>query len=215
MSERIDIAYALCGLPKFGKTTVARKLVDDFLKTYPTGRVFVQDVHRNYLDYCTMYETVDAWRAAFAAAEKAKKSIPRGAAFGVDVDASKITELVISLGKHWNRGDVLRVPIMAVYDESSAMDTSGPTHMDKLDTLLFSNRSHWGIVPLYNAQRPGALMEGMWAQCTDVFIFGQPSQKWTRRMEENLGLAEGTLDKLIAAPKHFYLHWRSGEGIVP
>ena len=111
------------------------------------------------------------------------------------------------------RAKNVRVPMMLVYDESSLMDTSGPTHMDALDIELFSNRRHYGVHPVYNVQRPGALVESFFTQSTEVGIFSQPSEDWIKTLETRLGL-KGRLGALLGGPKFKYARWRQGEGLV-
>lgn len=209
----VDAATVLCGLPKHGKTTRARELGLDFLQRLPSGRLFVHDKHEQFSpDICALYQNPDEWRAKAAAAAAEGKPFPRGASFW-RCKASDVTRLVVELGEKHNRAKNVRVPMMLVYDESSLMDTSGPTHMDALDIELFSNRRHYGVHPVYNVQRPGALVESFFTQSTEVGIFSQPSEDWIKTLETRLGL-KGRLGALLGGPKFKYARWRQGEGLV-
>jgi len=211
--NELDQAVLLCGLPKHGKTTEARRLAKAHLERYPTGYVLVHDRHAQFSpDITRAFKDTAEWRAELAAAAAEKKPFPRGASFRCS--ATEISKLAIELGEKHNNAKHVRVPMMVIYDESSLMDSSGPTHMDALDVDLFSNRRHYGIAPVYNVQRPGALMEAFFTQSTEVYIFSQPSEKWTHTLEERLGLRGGELDFLVGGPKFRYVLWRQGEGLV-
>ena len=212
MTAQFNHAVVIVGLPRHGKTSIARDEVRDHLATYPQGRALVHDPQRQFRDLCAMFDDVAHWKRELHAAIAAKKPFPHGASIGGE--ASEVRDAAIELGKLHNRADNVRVPIMLVYDESSLMDTSGPTHMDKADTALLSNRAHWGIATLYNVQRPTALPEGFYSMATRVVIFAQPSERRTRVLEEYLGLADGALFELVGAPPYKHLVWESGKGIV-
>lgn len=205
-------AVVIVGLPRHGKTSIARDEVAAHLKNYPTGRALVHDPQRQFRDLCATFEDVAHWRRELQAAIAAKKPFPHGASLGGD--ASAVRDAAIELGKLHNNADNIRVPIMLVYDESSLMDTSGPTHIDKGDTALLSNRAHWGIAPIYNVQRPTALSEAFYTMATDVYIFAQPSERRTRVLEEYLGLPDDALRELVQAPQFRYRHYRMGEGLI-
>jgi hypothetical protein len=210
----LDAATLLCGLPKHGKTTRARELALSHLQTFPTGRVFVHDKHEQFApDLCALYATPDEWRAKAAAAAAEGKPFPRGASFW-RCKASDVTRLVIELGEKHNRMKDVRVPMMCVYDETSLMDTSGPTHMDAIDMELFSNRRHYGVHPIYNVQRPGGVVESFFTQSTEVAIFAQPSDDWVKTLEHRLAGTKGRLEALLNAPKFKYAKWRMGEGLA-
>ncbi len=208
----LDSAIVIVGLPKYGKTTIAKHEVEKHLRAYPTGIALVHDPNAQFDDLCATFESVDAWRAAATKAAAEQQPFPRGAAF--TCAASAVAALAIELGKQHNKAKDVRLPIKLVYDETSMMDTSGPTHMDQLDTMILANRRHWGIAPVFNVQRVTALTEAFYSQATDVIIFAQPSQTRTRKLEDYLGLREGTLDPLVGGPKYQHVRFRQGEGLV-
>lgn len=211
MSE-LDQAAIVVGLPKHGKTTIARMLVKEHLEKWGSGIAIVQDYNRQFGDLCARYETVEAFRAAATKARKEKRALPRGAAFGCK--SSALAELARELGRLHNRDTDVRVPIMLVYDEASLMDTSGSTHISDIDEEINANRRHMGIAPVYNIQRPTALTEAFYTTATDVYVFSMPSAKRTSKLEELLGLADDRLAPLVGKPKFVHVHWKQGEGLV-
>jgi hypothetical protein len=206
-------AVVIVGLPRHGKTSIARDEVSAHLSTYPHGRALVHDPQRQFRDLCATFDDVAHWRRELQAAIAAKQPFPHGASIGGEGKA--VRDAAVELGKLHNTADNVRVPIMLVYDESSLMGTgSGPTWMDGGDTALLSNRAHWGIATIYNVQRPTALPESFYTMATRVVIFSQPSERRTRVLEEYLGLADGALLELVGAPPYKHLVWESGKGIV-
>lgn len=207
MSE-LDQATIVVGLPKHGKTTIARKLSKSFLEEHPTGIVLAHDPHEQLVpDLTRPYATIDEWRKTIATSPTA----PRGASFRCA--SSEVVKLAIELGERHNRAKDVKLPIKVVLEEASLMDTSGSTHMDKQDFRLFANRRHWGLAPYFNVQRQSSLMVAFYEQATDVFLFAQTEDN-ARDLERKLSLPRGALDSIVNAPKYRYLHWRQGEGIV-
>lgn len=212
MSEGYNFAAVIVGPPQAGKTTAVRKIVREHLEKWPTGIALVHDPNRQFLDLCAPYDDVKAWRKAIAAAGAAGKSVPPGASIGGV--ASDITAAAIAMGREHNTAANIRVPILLAFDESSLMDTSGPTHLGDQDTQLLSNRRHWGIGPVYNVQRVTSLTEGFYTMATDVYVFTQPSATRTAKLEEYLGLAPGSLDELVGAPRYKYKQWTADRGLL-
>lgn len=212
MIEDFNKAVVVVGPPQYGKTTKAIDQAVEHLRAYPTGLVLAHDPNRQFRSFCGVYETVSDWRRALDQAARTKTEIPRGSSVGGS--AADVTRAAVELGKARNVAGKVRVPIFLVFDESSLMETSGGSFMGKEETQLLSNRRHWGIAPLYNVQRPTALTEAFYSMSTDVFIFGQPSERRTAILEEYLGLRAGVLAWLVGAPKFTYAHWRAGEGLV-
>ena len=203
----IDQATIVVGLPKHGKTTIARSVALAHLQTYPTGKVFAHDKHEQLApDITTVYATIDEWRAANRA-----PTAPRGASFRCS--SVEVAKLAVELGERHNRVKDVKIPIALIFDEASLMETSGPTFMDKLDFQIFANRRHWGLAPLFNVQRQSSLMAAFYEQATDVYVFAQTEEN-ARELEKKLSLPRGALGSTINAPKFHYLHWRQGEGIV-
>jgi hypothetical protein len=213
VSLEIDQATIVVGLPKHGKSTIARREALQWLETYPTGIVLAHDKHGELAgDICAPYRSVDDWRKAHAA-----EQAPGGASFRCA--SSDVIKLAIELGERFNAAKDVRLPMKVMIEESSLANTSGPTHMDSIDVEMFSNRRHYGIAPYYNVQRQSALMRAFYEQATDVYIFAQTARN-ARELEDKLSLPEGALDATITepplrvCPKYRCLHWRQGEGLV-
>jgi hypothetical protein len=205
----IDQATIIVGLPKHGKTTIARRVALEHLTKYPTGRVLAHDLHQQFVpDLAAAYETIEQWRAAQM---DATKPAPRGASF--QCSSAEVARLAVELGKRHNKAKDVKLPIALIFDEASLMDTSGPTFMDRLDFQLFANRRHWGLAPVFNVQRQSSLMSAFYEQATDVYIFSQTDEN-ARELERKLSLPKGALAPTVNAPKYRHLHWRQGEGIV-
>ena len=207
-----NFSAIVVGPPQAGKTTIVRSIVMEHLTTHGTGLALVHDPNRQFRDVCATYDTVDEWRKAITEAGAAQKPFPRGASIGGSTSA--LTQAAIELGKARNRAGAVRVPILLAYDESSLMDSSGPTHLAGLDTQLLSNRRHWGIGTVYNVQRVTALTEGFYSMATDVYVLTQPSETRTQKIEEYIGLPAGSLRSLVGAPRYRYAHWTAEKGLV-
>lgn len=213
MSLEIDQATIVVGLPKHGKTTIARQESLAWLQQYATGIVLAHDMHAQLVpDICVAYASVDEWRKAHAA-ERA----PGGASFRCS--STDVIKLAIELGEKHNTAKNVRLPMKVVIEEASLADDIGATHMDKLIFKLFANRRHYGIAPYLNVQTQRALMSGFYEQATDVYIFAQ-TERNARELELRLSLPPGALDATITeppgrvCPKWRCLHWRQGEGLV-
>lgn len=208
----LDQATIVVGLPKHGKTTIARKEAHAHLQTFPSGLVLAHDKHEQLVpDLTRSYASADEWRKAYAAAAAAKQPFARGASFRGD--STEVARLAIELGERHNSAKNVRVPIKLIFDESSLMETSGATWMDKLDFQVFANRRHWGLAPFLNVQRQASLTAAFFEQATDVYVFAQTEEN-ARELERKLSLPKGALQAIVNAPKFRYLHWRQGEGLV-
>lgn len=210
----IDQATIVVGLPKHGKSTIARKEAIAHLTTYPTGLVLAHDMHEQLVpDICVAYASIDEWRKAQTA-----PTAPRGASFRCT--ATEVVNLAIELGERHNRAKDVRRPMKVIVEEGSlAPDLVAPTHMSELATKLFANRRHWGIAPYINMQSQRSITSAFFEQATDVYIFAQ-TERNARALEDKLSLPVGALDPTITeppgrvCPKHRCLHWRQGEGLV-
>src|SRR5258707_8644161 len=129
----LDQMAIVIGPPKHGKTTYVRGMVIDHLSTYPTGIALVQDTNGDqFPDICKTYDSTDQYRQAVVAAAGANQKLPRGSAFR-GFSSNAIRELAIEIGEKYNSADAVFVPIMLVYDETSMMESSGSTHIDRSD----------------------------------------------------------------------------------
>ena len=209
MTVQLNSAVICCGPAEYGKTSIARKGALDHLTTYPTGIVLAHDRHRQLVKsgMTKLYDTVQQWRD-----ERAKNpTAPRGASFRCAW--SEVAKLAIELGEKHNTDDNVKLPIKLIGDETSLMNTSGPTHMDSLDFQIFADRRHWGIAIQLNVQRQSSLMVAFYDQATDVIIFSQGEED-ARDLEKKLSLRKGELAPVVMAPPFHYLHWKRGQGIV-
>lgn len=206
-NTELDQATIVVGLPKHGKTTIARSEALAHLQAYPTGLVLAHDANEQLApDITRMHETIADWRAAAATAKHT-----RGASFACSSD--EVARLAVELGKRHNRAKHVKVPIKLIFDETSLMATSGSTYMDKLDFQVFANRRHWGLAPLINVQRQSSLMAAFYELATDVYVFAL-NEESARELERKLSLSKGALQPIVNAPKYRYLHWKQGEGLV-
>lgn len=210
---KFNRGYIIIGPPQHGKSTVVRGIVMEHLRAHPNGIALVHDKNRQFRKICARYETIAEYRAASAKAVAEKSTtFPHGASFGCS--STEVAQLAYDIGREHNDMDNVRVPIVLANDETSLMETSGPTHIAKIDLEINANRAHLGICPIYNVQRPTALTEAFYSMATDVIIFSQPSPRRTATLEELLGLRDGTLDEIVGWPKYKHKHWKQGEGLV-
>lgn len=208
MVIELDRSTMIVGLPKHGKTTIARRIALEHLREFPSGLAFVHDQQEQFVpDLTRMYEDAAEWRKAQAK----KEPLPRGASFRCG--SSEVRDLAVEIGRRHNRDKNVKVPILLVYDESSLMDTSGSTHMDKKDFQVFALRRHWGIHAVLNTQKVSNLMDGFYEQAVDVFVFNQNAEN-AALLEKRLSLAKGALASTVNAPKFRFVHCRQGEGVV-
>ena len=207
MAGDLNYLALICGPPQHGKTTIAKKIVDEKLRA--GWWVFAHDVAWQYRS-CRHWTTAAAWTKAARAAADAKKPFPRGASFGCG--ASEMTELAISVGRR-NRAGAVRVPILVVYDESSLLEKSSGSYISPSDNALISTRRHKGIGLVYLLQWPTQLHPAFLALATDVFLFRQSPQH-LNMLEERLHLQRGDLASLGSAPKFKFAHVQPGVGLV-
>ena len=208
----IDEATIVIGLPKHGKTTIARAELATFLATYPTGLVLAHDLNDQFGDYCRTYETTEQWRKAYRDTHAKREPFPRGAAF--TCAASEVGELVLELGRKHNRAKNVRVPMKYLKDEESNSDTSEPTYQGPQDRTIWSNRRHLGVAPFSNAQVATDINDKFYRAATKVYVFNQ-SEESARYLEKKLSLAKGALQAIVNAPKRRYVLWHQGEGLDP
>lgn len=205
-------AGVVLGPPQCGKTTVVLQRAYKHLTTYPTGLVLAHDPNRQFRELCVMYEDATAYRRAFERACGTREPFPRGASIGGEAD--DVRELAIDIGRGINTAGNVRVPIQLPYDESSLLASSGSTHTGKRERALLSNRRHWGIEPIYNAQTAAALEAAFFALSTFVIMFRQTSERETAKLEERLGLRPGALRFLVDAKRFAHKLWEAGKGLV-
>lgn len=208
----IDEATIVAGLPKHGKTTIARKDAIEFLAANPRGLVLAHDLNEQLVpDICVAYDDTKQWRAAYKSARDKGEPFPRGASFRCE--AEEVGELVMELGRRHNRAKDVKVPIKYLKDEESNSDTSGPTYQGKQDRQIWSNRRHLGVAPFVNVQVVTDLNIKFWRAATKVYIFCQTAEN-ARELEKTLSLSRGALDAVVNAPKFRFVAWRQGEGLV-
>jgi hypothetical protein len=208
----VDQATIVAGLPKHGKTTIARADAVTFLRTYPTGLVLAHDLNEELVEgICVPYENTAKWRDAYRAAAAKGEPFARGASFRCE--ASEIGELVLELGRKHNRAKDVKVPLKYIKDEESNSDTSVPTYQGGQDRTIWSNRRHLGCAPLVNVQVVTDLNVKFWRAATHVYLFCQTEEN-ARHLEKTLSLPKHALDPVVNAPKYRYLLWRQGEGLV-
>lgn len=210
------VEYNFCALvigpPQYGKTTVLRELVIEHLRTHPTGLALVHDPNRQLRDVCAVYEDAAHWKRAFDDHLRSGKPFPRGASIGGEAD--EIRNEAIALGKARNTADNVRIPILLGFDESSLLDSSGSTHMGKQDRALLSNRRHWGIGPIYNAQTVTGLDAGFFALATLVIVLSQTTERETEKLEQRIGVPPGATLGLVMAPPYRFIRWERGKGLT-
>lgn len=212
--SQLDQMVILVGPPKTGKTTYVRGLVIQHLVSNPTGIALVQDSNGDqFSDICATYNSVTEYRLAVANAARSNAPLARGAAFR-GMESRAMTALAMEIGDHHNAALGVRVPIMLAFDESSMMESSGATWIDRSDLQLIATRRHKGIAPVFNCQRDGALTQAFFDMSTDCIVFSQNGSDGARSLEKKLGLPKGSLERLIGAPKFVYAHWKQGEGLV-
>lgn len=212
---RWNFCAYIIGPPEYGKTSILRKLVRRHLTELPTGIVLIHDPVAQFAkDGCAFYRDANAYRAAAAAALKAKKPMPRGASLGGS--AEELTRLALSLGERaGNTQDHVRVPILLGFDEASLRDGSGSTWMGKDDNELLSTRRHRGVGIVMNIQDTGQLTERFFRMSTDNYVLAQTTESATK-LEKALMLERGTLLRagVTQLPIHQYLHVRLRVGVV-
>ena len=211
-AEFFDRMTVIVGLPRHGKTTIARDEASGLLREFPTSIVLAHDPNAQFRDFCAVYDTVDEYRAKRDAATAKRLPFPRGAS--IRNDAKAVRDEAIRIGRDRNIDVNVRVPVKLSYDEGSLAKSSGGSWMNEVDEALLSNRAHWGIWVTYNIQKPTALTEAFYTMARDVYVFSMPSRRRTAVLEDYLGLKEGALDELVGAPKFKYKHWRSGVGLL-
>ncbi len=210
----LDQMTIVIGPPKVGKTTYVRQLVVEHLTKYPSGIALVHDSNGDqFRDICAPYDNVAAYRDAVAAAAESGNKLPRGSAF-LGFDSSAIRSLAVEIGTKYNAADVVQVPILLVFDETSMMESSGSTWIDRDDLRMVATRRHLGIAPVYNCQREAALTQAFFDVSTDVLVFSQNSIDAALAIEKKIGLAKGSLAKCVGASKFLYAHWHQGAGLV-
>lgn len=212
MTTKFNFCAIIIGPPEHGKTSALRSLVREHLGAHETGLALVHDPNRQLRDICAVYEDAAAWRRAFDAACKSGEPFPRGASIGGK--AEHVRDEAIALGKARNESDNVRIPILLAMDESSLMGTSSAHHLGDEDRELLSNRRHWGIGPVYNAQTVTGLHESFFTLATVVIVFAQQSERETEKLELRIGVPEGSSRGLVNAPPFRFLRFERGKGFV-
>lgn len=203
------------GLPGDGKTSLVSTLIKRHLRE-TRGIVIAHDPLRQFeVTGCRYYETVEEFRAAYAAAGKKGEELPRGASIGGE-DADPVTELVLELGKRLNTAVSVRCPILYPADEGTMREGSGSSYMSKLDKRLIVTRRHRGVGPVINLQEVGQLTANFYRLSTNVYAF-RLTEPRALELERHLCLEEGALIRagLTRLPPHTYLNLGVRQGVIP
>lgn len=196
-------------LPEYGKSSIAAAIIAKKLRE---GRwVFAHDRNRQFNPVTRCYASAGEWRNAARAAAERNEPMPRGAS--MTGKWSEVAALVEELGRRHNSVNAVHMPMLLVADESSLMDTSGATFVDKSDQEVMANRRHLGVELLFNVQTKTMLTEKFWTQATDVYLMAQPEHR-LRELEKACHLRLGSLGVLLNLPPHRYVHVRPGRGFT-
>ncbi len=215
--DRLNRLGICIGPSDHGKSTVVRGEVVGHLDSHPRALAFVHDPHGEYAKsprdrgICREYESADAAREALA---RNLRDLPRG--FAIRGSSSAVRDLAVEVGKRHNTKHAVAVPILQADDESSLLDSSTKTNISKEDLDLCSNRGHYGIYKLLNAQSVKAVTEAWFSNASDVWIFSQANEDDARELEKRLNLKKGRLlsSSIMDAPPFKFFHWRRGKGLL-
>lgn len=201
-----NFTAAIIGPPGYGKTTLAKQLAAQHLAKHKAGIVLAHDPVGQFGG--SKFSSAEEFRRTALKS----KTIARLCSIGGV--ASDVTALADAIGQRVNTAANARMPILVVYDESSLLDTSGPTHMGTADRQLLAIRRHRGIGLVYNLQRPNQVMQSFFFSCTDAYVFWS-LPKFAAMLDDCLSLPAGTLEAAGACrlAKHQYLHVQPIKGV--
>lgn len=198
----------IVGAASCGKTTLARRLVAEHLREFPTGIVLIHDPVRQFVsDGAGWYDDVATWRREMQRAAAAKQAVPRASSFGGDPRALSI--LAMELGKRFrNSANAVHVPILLVFDEGSLHDER--THISDANNELIATRRHLGVGMLFLIQRPGMLVNAFWEGATDAYIF-KLRDKHVERLADSLDVDVSTVAAATRLQKYRHVHVLQGQ----
>lgn len=196
----MNLACIIVGGAGSGKTTLARQLVVGHLRAHPQAIALAHDPVGQYAR--RPFASADELRAAILAAARDKTTLPR--LLSVGGSSEDMTRLAMELGRHANRADRVKRPILAVYDEASLLSGSGATHMGRSDQEALAIRRHLGVGSLYLLQRPQQLPEPFWMMATEARVFAGPSTT-ARKLEELFLLERGDLSSVMSLRRFHHL----------
>lgn len=195
------------GLPFYGKSSI---LAAQIKRSLDDGAwVFVHDPNRQFRGLCRPYADAATWVRAARAAAATKRPIARGASVGGSW--SDLRALVDDLGRRFNRDTRATMPMLLAADESSLMDTSGPTFASREDTALMGSRRHRQVGLFFGVQSKTMVTDRFWSLATDVYLQAQPEDR-IRELERACHLDVGALAVLRNLPPHRYVHVQPGRG---
>lgn len=206
MSGGYNFAAVIVGEAGSGKTWLARHLVGQFLRDWPTGIVLAHDEVRQYSRH--PYADAAAVRAAIAAAQTKREVLPR--VLSVGGSSEDLTKLALELGERANTAQLARRPVLVVYDEGSLLSGSGSTWIGQTDQRALAIRRHRGVGSIYALQRATQLQAAFYDFSTDVYLF-RGSSKTARLVEELYSLERGQLEQILRLEKHHHIHLRKGD----
>lgn len=205
MSE-YNFAALLVGDARAGKTTLAKRLMREFLGERPTGIVLAHDPVGQFS------------RARFSSGEAALEAIARAQAerspmsrvLSIGGESKGVTRLAMKLGEDAGNTQYRAIrPVLVVYDEASML-SSGRTHIDKEEEQALATRRHRGVGAITCAQQASQLAAPYWNFSTECRLFWQTAEN-VARVEKMFGLERGTLNRRAGGLRPFH-HLRIERG---
>lgn len=207
-ARAVNYLGVIVGPPEHGKSSLASAVGNE--RAAAGAWVFAHDPNRQFGG--AWYESADAWRAAAAMAAQRKVPLPRVAAFGGSF--AELGDLVVGLGRRYNRVDAVTWPMHLIGDEATLLDTSGASWMAQQDAALLANRRHLGITATINLQWPTQLSRAWYLMSTDIYLFRVVDSDWLDKAEKWFSLGKGALADVSTLPPHRYVHLQPGKGRV-